>query len=127
MNPVKKINHELAIAGQISLEQLQQLAAEGYQTVLNLRSPDENGFSNCEAQKTENLGLCYLNIPTYCAAMNSEIAVVILQQMAVLPKPILLHCDTGMRAAAIAFMDIALKQGIAPDQAFLRATQFGLA
>lgn len=126
MNPVKKINQELAIAGQISLEQLQQLADEGYQTILNLRSPDEIGFSKNEAQKTEYLGLHYLNIPTQGAGMNSEIALVILQRMAMLPKPILLHCDTGMRAAAIAFMDIALKQGIAPDQAFQQATQFGL-
>lgn len=127
MNPIKKINQELAIAGQISIEQLQQLADEGYRTILNLRSPDEIGFSKNEAQKTEYLGLRYLNIPTHGAVMNPEMVLVVLKQMADLPKPILLHCDTGMRAAAIAFMDIALKQGINPDQAFQQATQFGLA
>lgn len=126
MNLTRKINNELTIAGQISSDLLQQLAEEGYKTILNLRSPTEPGFLNDEQEKTENLGLCYVNIPTQVEVISLDRITEILQQVAVLPKPILLHCDTGMRAAAVAFMQVALKQGIAPEKAFNQATQFGL-
>ncbi|MHC5769509.1 MAG: hypothetical protein ACYTXI_28655 [Nostoc sp.] len=51
MEIVRKINDELAIAGQITLEQLPQVAQEGFKSVINLRSPDEQGFLNSERKK----------------------------------------------------------------------------
>lgn len=126
MNLTRKINNELTIAGQIPLESIQQLAEEGYKTILNLRSPDEPEFLTDEQKKVEHLGLCYVNIPTQVEVISLESITEILQQITVLPKPILLHCDTGMRAAAVAFMQVALKQGIAPERAFDQAIQFGL-
>lgn len=126
MNLTRKINNELTIAGQISSDLLQQLAEEGYKTILNLRSPSEPGFLSDEQEQTENLGLCYVNIPTQVEVISLDRITEILQQVAVLPKPILLHCDTGMRAAAVAFMQVALKQGISPEKAFDQAIQFGL-
>ncbi|WP_306557707.1 beta-lactamase hydrolase domain-containing protein [Nostoc sp. 'Peltigera malacea cyanobiont' DB3992] len=63
MNIVRKINDNLAIAGQITLDQLGQIADEGYKSVLNLRLPDEIGLLANEQEKTELLGLYYVNIP----------------------------------------------------------------
>ncbi|MEH2435161.1 MAG: sulfur transferase domain-containing protein [Nostoc sp.] len=57
MNIVRKINDELAIAGQITLDQLKQIADEGYKFVLNLRLSDETGLLANEQEKTEVLGL----------------------------------------------------------------------
>ncbi|MEH1778913.1 MAG: sulfur transferase domain-containing protein [Nostoc sp.] len=64
MNIIRKINDELAIAGQITLDQLQQIGDEGYRSVVNLRLSDETGFLVNEQEKTELLGLYYVNFPT---------------------------------------------------------------
>ncbi|MEH1788265.1 MAG: sulfur transferase domain-containing protein [Nostoc sp.] len=64
MNIIRKINDELAIAGQITLDQLQQIGDEGYRSVVNLRLSDETGFLVNKQEKTELLGLYYVNFPT---------------------------------------------------------------
>ncbi len=120
---IRNINEELAIAGQIALNQLRQIARAGYQTVLNLRSPHEDGFLESEQSLAELLGLRYIHIPTQVLAFDLELARQILQHIAELPKPILLHCDTGARSAAIAAMHVTVQQGTPLEQAFERAIQ----
>ena len=72
MDKVKKINNNLAVATeQLSAEQLQQAAKEGYKSILNLRSashavglsPQEEGFLADEHEQAEAAGLNYVNIP----------------------------------------------------------------
>lgn len=53
METIRKINNELTIAGQLTSEQLQQIAQEGFKSVLNLRSPDEEGFLQNEQQQAD--------------------------------------------------------------------------
>lgn len=126
MDRVRKITNELAIAGQLTLEDLQQLVEEGYQSVVNLRSPDEAGFLNDEQQKTERLGLRYINTPIRVKDLNPEYILQITQQIAELPKPILVHCDSGMRSSVMALMQIAIEQGMKAEDAFQKAVQLGL-
>ncbi|MDZ8088598.1 MAG: sulfur transferase domain-containing protein [Nostoc sp. DedQUE12b] len=73
MNIIREINDELAITGQIKLDQLQQIANEGYKSVLNLRLPDETGLLANEQEKTELLGLYYLNFPTKSEYINHQV------------------------------------------------------
>lgn len=126
MEAIKKINDELTIAGQVTPEQLRQVAQEGFKSVLNLRSPDEEGFLSNEQQQAEALGLYYVNIPVKFEAINDEIAARVLMQTNKLPKPTLVHCDSAMRAAAIVLMHIATRQGATLRQAFKQAEQLGL-
>lgn len=126
MEIVRKINNELAIAGQITLEQLPQIAREGFKSVLNLRSPDENGFLSSEQQQVETLGLSYVNIPVKFETMNDEIITSVFNAINQLPKPVLVHCDSAMRSAAIVLMYFAVRQGATLKQAFQQAEQLGL-
>lgn len=126
MEIVRKINDELAIAGQVTPEQLQQLAREGFKSVLNLRSPDEKGFLCSEQQQAEALGLCYVNIPVQIDTIDDEIAALVLQQIDRLSKPALVHSNSAMRAAAMVLMHIATRQGVTLRQAFKQAEQLGL-
>ncbi|WP_421656377.1 hypothetical protein [Leptothermofonsia sp. ETS-13] len=124
MEIVRKINDELAIAGPVTFRELQQIAEEGYKSVLNLRSP--NHFSNDEQQRIERLGLCYVNLPTDAEVMTPETAVRVLSQINQLPKPMLVCCNNATLAAAMVLMHIAISQGQPLQQAFQRAEELGL-
>jgi uncharacterized protein (TIGR01244 family) len=104
---------------------LQQAADEGYKSVLNLRSPDEGGFLSDEGQLAVALGLQYVNIPVKPSEINDELTGKVLQQIDELPKPALIHCASGLRAGAIAFMNVATRQGMTPERVFERAHQVG--
>ncbi|QMS92285.1 hypothetical protein HUN01_33595 [Nostoc edaphicum CCNP1411] len=126
MNIVRKINDELAIAGQVTLYQLKQIADEGYKSVLNLRLPDETGLLVDEQQKTELLGLYYVNLPTKSEDINNQGTFQIYQTIIELPKPILIHCDNSIRSAAIVLLYIAIKQGITFEKALEKIINLGL-
>ncbi|MEH2224924.1 beta-lactamase hydrolase domain-containing protein [Nostoc sp.] len=126
MNIVRKINDNLAIAGQITLDQLRQIANEGYKSILNLRLSDEIGLLANEQEKTELLGLYYVNIPTKPEDINHQGMLQIYQIVTELPKPILIHCDNSIRSSAIVLLYIALKQGIAFEKALQKVINLGL-
>lgn len=126
METVRKINNELAIAGQIAPEELKQLANEGYKSVLNLRSPDEQGFQDSEQLSTQLLGLHYANLPIKLTEINPQMALQVFQKIAEMPKPTLIHCDSAVRAIAMVLMYIATKQGMSLEDAFKQAEKLGL-
>lgn len=125
MEKVKKINDELTVAGQVTPEQLQQAAQEGFKSILNLRSPDEEGYWRDEQQQAEALGLRYVNIPVKVDTLTEDKTTEVLEQINALPKPLLLHCYKEMRAGAMALMNIATRQGLTPEQAFEKAHEIG--
>lgn len=126
MDTIKKLTNELAIAGQLTSTDLKQVAAEGYQSVVNLRSPSEPGLLKNEQQCTELLGLRYINFPIPVKSLSLEAVLPISQQLARLPKPILLHCDTGIRASIIAMMYVAVVKGMSVEATFQKVVQLGL-
>lgn len=126
MEIVRKINEELAIAGEVTLDQLQQIAQEGFRSVLDLRSLDKDYWIDIEKQQVEALKLFYIHCPIEVKTMNLEVAAKVLQQINELPKPTLIHCSNAMLAAAMVLMYIAVNQGISLQQAFTQAEQMGL-
>ena len=126
MDNVRKITNNIAIAGQLTLSELPDIAHAGYQTIVNLRSPDEPGFIPEEQHKLERLGLRYLNIPVQIKALNPTTILEIIHQLSSVPKPMLIHCDSGVRASIVVLMQIAIMQGIQVDDAFQKVTRLGL-
>lgn len=125
MQTIRKINDELSISGQIALDQLSQIAQE-FQSILNLRSSEESDFLAAEQHRAELAGLHYANVPFETDFVTDQAATTVLQQLSQLPKPVLVHCDNAIRAAAIALMYIATRQGATLEQAFKQAKQLGL-
>jgi uncharacterized protein (TIGR01244 family) len=125
MENVKKINEQLTVSGQVTPEQLQQAAQEGFSSILNLRSPDEKGYWHQEEEEAKALGLNYINIPVKVDNLTEEQATEILKQIDELPKPALIHCASAMRAGAMALMNVATRQGMTPEQAFGKAGEIG--
>ncbi|MGA7936976.1 MAG: sulfur transferase domain-containing protein, partial [Kovacikia sp.] len=97
MEIVRKINDELAIAGPVTVNQLQQLAEEGFQSVLNLRSIDKY-LRYDEQRQVESWGLHYVNLPIDTQTMSPEIADSVLKRIGELPKPTLVYCSNAMLA-----------------------------
>lgn len=126
MHTIRKINNELAIAGQITLEQFQKIAEDGYKSVLNLRLANEKGLLENEQEKIELLGLYYVNLPTQSEEINYQVAIQIFKTIAQLPKPILIHCDNSLRSAAIVLLYIGTKQGICFEQVLQKTIKIGL-
>ncbi|MTJ53043.1 hypothetical protein FJR38_10490 [Anabaena sp. UHCC 0253] len=116
MEIVRKITQELAIVGQVTPEQLHDIANDGYKSILNLRFADEKDWWEDEQKQTEDLGLSYANIPIKFEELNPQISLEIFAVINQLPKPILIHCDNAIRSAAIVLLYIANKQGIEFDQ-----------
>jgi uncharacterized protein (TIGR01244 family) len=126
MEKVRKITNELAIAGQPTPDVLQHLVEEGYRSVVNLRSPQENGFLDDEQQKTEYLGLHYVNVPLQLETLNLDNVLQVIQQLIALPKPMLMHCDSGIRSSIIVLMQLSMEQGIKAEDAFQKVASLGL-
>ncbi|WP_066381732.1 MULTISPECIES: beta-lactamase hydrolase domain-containing protein [unclassified Anabaena] len=126
MDIIRKINNELAITGQITPEQFSQIIADGYKSVLNLRSPDESNLLDDEKDKLELLGFFYINFPTKVEDINHQTTLEVLKIIHELPKPALIHCDNAIRSAVIAMLYIATKQGITFDKAIELTANLGL-
>jgi uncharacterized protein (TIGR01244 family) len=116
MDYFQRIDKDCAIARQLTPKQIQQLPRAGFQSVLNLRSPDEPGVLGNEQQQIEALGLTYSNIPMMLDQLNSTLAEQVLSTIQTLPKPILIYCASALRASAIALLEIARRQELTPEQ-----------
>lgn len=126
MDTVREITNELAITGQPTFDELQQLAEDGYRSVVNLRSPDETGFLEEERQKIEYLGLRYVNLPIQIRNLNLDHLIPVIQTLVSLPKPTLVHCDNGIRSSIVVLVQIAIEQGIGAEDALQRVEKLGL-
>jgi uncharacterized protein (TIGR01244 family) len=83
-------------------QQLEQAAALGYRTVVDLRSADEPGVA-AEAEQVRKLGLTYVHIPVAGAAdltdENARALALVLDDPAA--RPALVHCASGNRVGAL--------------------------
>ncbi len=126
MEKAKKVSEQLSIAGQVTPEQLQQAAKEGFKSVLNLRSPDEPGFLSDEEQQVDAAGLKYACVPLKVSEANEERVEEAIREIEKLPRPVLVHCGGGIRAGAIALIGTALQEGLTYEQITQKAQELGL-
>lgn len=123
---MKYINQDLAIlVNQPSVAEFPQVSEAGFKSVLNLRSPNEEGFVSDEQQSAEVAGLEYANIPLIPDLLSEELIDRILAEIDRLPKPILIHCRTGLRAVTTGLMYIATREGITAEAAFAKGQELG--
>jgi uncharacterized protein (TIGR01244 family) len=126
MSDTKKVSDNLSVAGQITPKELQQLATEGFKSVLNLRASDEEGFLNDEQQQVKDLGLEYANIPLQAKQSDQEQTQKAIEQIDNLPKPVLIHCAGGARAGGIALIATAIQEGLSYEEVTQRAIELGI-
>lgn len=126
MDTVRKVTNELAIAGHLTLGELQILAEKGYKSVVNLRSSDELGFLQDEQEHIEQLGLRYVHNPIQINNLSLDDVLPVIQQLNELPKPMLVHCDNGIRSSIVVLIKVTIEQGLRAEDAFQKVIKLGL-
>ncbi|MGF1457866.1 MAG: beta-lactamase hydrolase domain-containing protein [Leptolyngbyaceae cyanobacterium] len=126
MSFVKSLSADIAVADcQLSPEQIQQVANAGFQSVLNLRSPQETGTLSDEPTQVEQAGMTYENIPVNPSDMTEELADQVMQTLDELPKPTLTHCKSGMRSGAMAPIYMATRNNMGAEAAMAKGQENG--
>jgi uncharacterized protein (TIGR01244 family) len=115
----------LATAGQPSEDALGKLKALGFKTVINLRTPGEQP-AGVEETAVRAQGLRYVSVPvdstTFGPAEVSAVRAVLDDESA---APVLLHCTTANRAAAVWGLT-EIQRGRAASEVEAEAAKVGL-
>ncbi|MGN6136819.1 MAG: beta-lactamase hydrolase domain-containing protein [Aureliella sp.] len=123
-----KINDEVTVGAQPTDQQLNELASQGFKSVVNFRTEGEEDQPLSparEGEKVGKLGLEYLHVPVSAKSMSPETVDRFRQRFANLAKPVFAHCKSGQRAGAMVMMHIASTQGMSGKETLQQAEQMG--
>lgn len=102
---VSPLAEHYSICAQISLDDIDEIAALGFKTIINYRPDGEGGESQITgaalAEKASALGIAYVHIPVVPGQVTPENIAACEQTLEDTPKPIIGFCRTGKRATML--------------------------
>lgn len=116
---------DLLASGQPTAEQLAELAAAGYRTVVDLRAAGEPRDFD-EPQAAADLGLSYVSVPVTPDGLDAATFETFFAELAAAERPALVHCATSNRAGALYYAYLVAEEGVDRDSALARARTAGL-
>jgi len=121
------VDENVATGGQPTDAAYAKLAANGYRSVLNLRTSSEGVDLKHEQEVVEKAGLRYVNIPVVSNSPKPEQAEEFIR--AVKNKdnqPMLIHCGSANRVGAFLMIYRVVELGWPEDKALEESTRVGL-
>lgn len=115
-----KFEREVTTSGQPSAKVLAQLGLSGWKCVVNFRVEGEEANmppTATEAEAVEAAGAEYRHFPVAMKHMQVEMVDRFLAALPTLPRPLLAHCQSGKRAAAMVLIDEAIRHRLTGLQA----------
>jgi uncharacterized protein (TIGR01244 family) len=113
------LSDSLWSAGQPTRAQLAEIAAQGFDLVINLALPTSDNAIPDEADLVRSLGMDYIHIPVIWESPLPEDLTRFMDAMdAHREAKILVHCAMNYRASAFIALWRVLRQGWAREQAF---------
>ncbi len=113
---IKTINAEISVAPQITPDEVQQLADQGFRALICNRpdgeAADQPNFSQIEAA-AKKAGLEIRNLPIVSGKVSDQDAADFGAAMQELPRPILAYCRTGTRSATLWSLSQANRMSVA--------------
>lgn len=101
---IRLIDDEYSVSGQITVEDLDQIKAMGFKSIVCHRpdheSPDQTPFSVIEARAKE-LGLEITHVPVGPMGVTEEAVQGMVDALDEFPRPMLGYCRSGARSTAI--------------------------
>lgn len=124
---VSQLTERFAVAGQVSPEQLADLKARGYTTIISLRpdaeGPGQTGSTEMDAAARSN-GMAFAYVPVAPGAAIPDTAVAALgKALQDNPGKVLLYCRSGSRAARTWGLVEASRPGGADAESILAAVK----
>ncbi|MCM2372129.1 beta-lactamase hydrolase domain-containing protein [Aporhodopirellula aestuarii] len=123
-----KLSDDVTVGRQPSESEIQSMAADGFQSIINFRTAgeDEQDLSpDAEGEQVKSLDMEYLHIPVSLDSLDASQVDAFREQYKALPKPAFAHCKSGKRAGAMLMMHTAVENGMSGDQALKQASEMG--
>lgn len=115
----------LVAAGQVTPENLNQLAAAGFRTVIDLRTETEDrGFD--EAAVVQAAGMKYINLPVNAQTLGPDTFSRFFEMMEAVERPVLVHCASSNRVGAVYAAYLGARKAVAIEAALEKGRQAGL-
>ena len=116
----------LLTGGQPTVEQLGEVKAAGYRTIINLRGVGEAG-TDVEPELVRSLGLVYHHLPIHGAqGVNFDSAAQFAEILEAAEGPVVVHCASGNRVGALFALKAYKVDGKSADDALSEGVQTGL-
>ncbi|MGO4350664.1 TIGR01244 family sulfur transferase [Rhizobium sp. BE258] len=101
---IRQIDDDYSVSGQIAVEDLDQIKALGFKSIVCHRpdqeSPDQTPFSVIAARAKE-LGLEIAHVPVGTMGVTEEAVTGMVDALDEFPRPMLGYCRSGARSTAI--------------------------
>jgi uncharacterized protein (TIGR01244 family) len=123
-----QIDDQITVGGQPDAQQLEQLARDGFQTIVNMQTAGEEDqpLSPREVgDKVRQLGLQYKHFPVSRETMSPGRVDQFREMLTHCATPVFVHCSSGQRSGAFVVMDRAVKQGWMADETLAQADSMG--
>ncbi len=124
---IRHINESISVAPQIAVEQVAEIAAAGFKTIVNNRPDDEDaGQPSGDAIRTaaEAAGLKYVAIPVTHAGFSHPQIDAMTQALTDSDGPVLAYCRSGTRSCNLWAL-AAAKAGRNPNLLLAQAEDAG--
>ncbi len=113
----KQISDRIATSGQPAAAQFADIAAAGYETVINLVPPEQRLLPD-EADIVRGLGMEYVNVPVvWTAPTREDLGRFFAEMDARAERLVFVHCAANMRVSAFVYLYRVLRRGEDPDDA----------
>lgn len=101
---IREINNEYSVSGQITVEELDTIAALGFKSIVCHRpdheQPEQPEFASIAARARE-LGIEVAHVPVGPMGVTAEAVSGMVDALDELPRPMLGYCRSGMRSTKI--------------------------
>jgi uncharacterized protein (TIGR01244 family) len=101
---IRKIDDEYSVSGQIGVNDLDEIKAMGFQSIVCHRpdheSPDQPLFDEI-ANRAEELGMMIAHVPVGPMGVTEDAVLSMVDALDEFPRPMLGYCRSGARSTAI--------------------------
>ena len=126
----RSLNRQISVSGELSRDDPCELSRAGFVSVVDVRSTGETANSLPPAEerrRVAELGVEYVHVPIPHHWIDTQSLDALGDALGQLRTPILVHCETGARAAILTMIAMGRRNGWSGEETLERARGLGIA